>query len=267
MKFNITPTLKSYFAASDPLFDQIMALHGECFRQLEGRLTQRIVLGDKSYFIKQHKGIGWKEVFKNLFQLRLPVTSARNEWEAIQKLQSLDVLTPKVVAYGKRGLNPAYQQSFVLMEELKPIISLEMLCARWQRQPPSFALKFMLIQEVARITRLMHENGINHRDLYICHFLLDTTSSIDIIKKEQLKLYLIDLHRAQSRRLTPKRWIIKDLAGLYFSSKDIGLTQRDWYRFIKAYRQTSLRYSVNSENGFWKKVKERGEQLYRNHTK
>lgn len=244
-----------------------MQLQGETFRQLEGRLTQRIMLGNQHYFIKQHFGIGWKEVFKNLFQFRLPVVSAKNEWIAIEKLSSLHILTPKLSAYGKRGINPAKQQSFVLMEELAPVVSLETLCATWPCTPPSFSLKCMLLEEVARITRIMHENGVNHRDLYLCHFLLDISHNRETLSPQQLKLYLIDLHRAQSRRVTPKRWLIKDLAGLYFSSKDIGLTARDWYRFIKAYRQCSLRKVLSRENNFWIRVKERGEQLYRDHTK
>ncbi|TAK74760.1 MAG: lipopolysaccharide core heptose(I) kinase RfaP, partial [Gammaproteobacteria bacterium] len=200
-------------------FDDFMALRGESFRHQEGRLTQRVILDNKSYFIKQHTGVGWREIFKNLFQLRLPVISAKNEWQAIQRLQSLGLAVPAVVRYGQRGFNPAKRQSFILMEELAPVISLETLCQAWPHQPPSFAFKQALLQEVSRIARVMHQHGINHRDFYICHFLLDTASPTR-------KLYLIDLHRAQCRHLTPQRWIIKDLVGLYFSSKDIGLTQR-----------------------------------------
>ena len=84
---------------------------------------------------------------------------------------------------------------------------------------------------------------------------------------KNIKLYLIDLHRAQIRRSTPKRWVIKDLTGLYFSSKDIGLTQRDLYRFMKMYRNKPLREIIGSEKTFWQKVVERGEQLYRDHRK
>lgn len=248
-------------------FDQMMALQGERFRQLEGRITQRIHLDEKTYFIKQHFGIGWKEIFKNLLQLRWPVISAKNEWEAIQTLQSLGIATPTIVAFGQRGINPAKLQSFILMEELKPVISLEDLCKTWGKNPPSFILKRVLIEKIAQISRTLHQNGINHRDFYICHFLLDISHGIENINPAQLKLYLIDLHRAQHRQVTPERWIIKDLAGLYFSSKDIGLTQRDLFRFMKKYNGKSLKQIMISEKTFWKKVQERGEQLYRDHTK
>ena len=109
------------------------------------------------------------------------------------------------------------------------------------------------------MTRVMHQNGINHRDFYICHFLLDHT------KLDAMQLYLIDLHRAKCRKKTGKRWLIKDLAGLYFSSLDIGLTQRDLLRFMREYRQMTLSLLFNKELKFWLKVKYRGDKLYRKH--
>lgn len=253
--------LQQYFSKSQPLFDQIMGLRGETFRKQPGRLTQRIRLGGKYYFLKQHNGVGFKEILKNLIMLRAPVISARNEWSAIQKLQTLQVAAPKVMGYGERGFNPAARQSFILLEELAPVVSLEDFCKPWDKKPPKFALKLRLINEVARIAALLHQNGINHRDFYICHFLLDAAQN----NLEKLSLYLIDLHRAQIRHLTPKRWIIKDLSGLYFSSKDIGLTERDLLRFIKGYRAKPLREILATERDFWEQVKKRGEQLYRDH--
>lgn len=250
--------LKSCFKSDEPLFDQLMALQGESFRALEGRKTQRVILNGKSYFIKQHRGIGWKEIFKNLMQLRLPVVSAKNEWCAIHELENAGVPVPLIAGYGERGWNPATRQSFILMEELKPVISLEDLCRDWKTKPPRFSYKQQLIAMVADIARRMHACGMNHRDFYICHFLLD-------LSQPQVKCFLIDLHRAQMRAKVPERWLIKDLAGLYFSSKEAGLTQRDLLRFMKHYRQQSLRDIVRIESNLWMKVKQRGDDLYRDH--
>lgn len=240
-------------------FDDIMQMHGEVYRELEGRRTQKVILHGQSYFIKQHFGIGWKEIFKNLLQLRLPAFGAKNEWQAMTRLQQLNVATPQIVGYGCRGLNPATLESFLITKELPENITLEDLCKDWKAAPPAFQFKQKLINDVARIARTLHENGINHRDFYICHFLMATSA--------ENFLYLIDLHRAQMRKRTPQRWIIKDLAGLYFSSKDIGLTQRDLLRFIKAYRLQPLREILNQENFFWLKVKKRGDKLYQKHEK
>ena len=250
------PELKQYFSPVAPLFDQIMALRGEKFRHQDGRMTQRILLGGKTYFIKQHTGVGWKEIWKNLLQLRLPVLSARNEWRALQKLAALQVDVPAVLGFGERGMNPAKRESFILLEEITPAVSLETVCAAWRQQPPLFAEKRELIVSVATAARVMHQHGINHRDFYLCHFLLGPN---------KLKLFLIDLHRAALRRLTPERWIVKDLAGLYFSSAHIGLTQRDLYRFMKTYHQANLRELLQEKKTFWHKVLKRG-ITYRDHT-
>lgn len=239
-------------------FDAFMTLKGDCVRQQKGRYTKQVSIGDQTYFIKQHTGVGWKEIFKNLLQLRWPVISAKTEKRALDKLQSLGVRVPAVAAFGQRGINPARIQSFILLEALTSVISLEDLCKTWLASPPPFAFKQALLQEVACIARTLHENGVNHRDFYICHFLLQQPMA-------PLKLYLIDLHRAQIHTEMPVRWRIKDLAALYFSSKDIGLTQRDLIRFIECYTGQRFRDIWQTSKHFWLKVKMRGEQLYREH--
>lgn len=259
----LDPELKSVFSPRKSLFTQIMSLHGEVFRELENRRTQRIMLNNKKYFLKQHFGVGWKEIFKNIFQLRWPVLSARNEWQAIQKLQALNISVAKIAGYGCRGLNPAKCNSFLLTHELPPHISLEDFCKNWKIVRPSFTLKQKLIKEVARMARIMHGNGINHRDFYLCHFLLDLAS---LHSDNTLTLSIIDLHRAQIRNTVPERWLIKDLAGLYFSSFEAGLTKRDLLRFIKEYRNKQLDIILNKESFFWERVKKRGNQLYQRHT-
>ncbi len=242
-------------------FESMMRLTGENFRDQPGRQTLRVKLGDNNYFIKKHTGVGWREIFKNLLQLKKPVLGARNERLAIEKLDKIGIAVPKVIAYGEQGSNPARRRSFVLLQELAPVISLEQLAERWRATPPSPVFKRQLIKEVARIARLMHENGVNHRDFYICHFLLDISAA----NEKQPTLYLIDLHRAEIRQHLPERWIIKDLAGLYFSSINSGLTRRDYLRFIQQYRNMSLREITARENNRWRKVKLRGERLYREH--
>ncbi|MEO8400545.1 MAG: lipopolysaccharide core heptose(I) kinase RfaP [Gammaproteobacteria bacterium] len=255
----IKTDINSQLSAEMPLFDQLMAMQGKVYRELENRRTQRVVLNDQAYFIKQHFGVGWREIIKNLCQLRLPITSAKNEWRALQRLNELTIPVPEIMAYGNRGMNPATQQSFLMTRELPEHITLEDLGKKWRTDAPTFRFKQKLIKEVARIARIMHENGINHRDFYICHLLLDL--------KHQIKplLYLIDLHRAGIHKTTPKRWVIKDLAGLYFSSHEIGLTERDLLRFIKEYRNKSLRAVLTKEAAFWQRVKIRGDKLYRKH--
>jgi heptose I phosphotransferase len=245
------------------LFKQIFALEGEIYRNKDGRKTLRFALDGKYYFAKLHKDVGWHTIIKYLLQLRLPVLSAENEWQAIQRLEKLGIHTMRLVAYGKKGRNPARLQSFVITEELAHTESLENFCRNWPTSPPSYRFKRTLIKEVARIARTLHDHGMNHRDFYICHFLLDISAGREYICPSHLNLYLIDLHRAQIRRRTPLRWRVKDIAALYFSSMDIGLTQRDLFRFIREYQGEPLKASLNKESVFWRRVKRRGIALKR----
>lgn len=242
----------------DACFERIMALEGEVFRAQAARKTIRFTRAGKMYFAKLHNGVGWGEIIKNLAQLRLPVVGARNEWRAIWRLHELGVDTLKLVGYGSLGWNPARRQSFVITEELKGTVSLEDVCGNWRICPPPMAIKRALIRKVAAIARRLHENGVNHRDFYLCHFLLDNSR-----QASPERLYLIDLHRVQLRAKTPERWVIKDLGGLYFSAMDIGLSQRDLLRFMKAYQGQPLRRILSAKLPFWMKVEDRALRLYR----
>ena len=85
----------------DP-FAKAFALEGEVFRNVKNRRTVRFRWNGKDYFIKMHRGVGWREIFKNLFQLKRPVLGAANEYLAIRKLESLGVDTMKVYAFAER---------------------------------------------------------------------------------------------------------------------------------------------------------------------
>lgn len=243
----------------DP-FAIVRTQSGDIYRELEGRRTLRFELAGEAFFLKVHQGIGWLEVIKNLIQLRLPIVGASNEWQAINRLHEIGVHTMTAVGYGRRGVNPATLLSFIITEELRDTLSLEDMCERWPAQPPGFAFKQAVIKQVAEIAKRIHEHGINHRDFYLCHFLADVSCGEENLNAENLTLYLVDLHRAQLRRKTPLRWIIKDLGGLYFSALDIGLTSRDVWRFMRYYSGKSLR-ELQSERDFWLKVKARARHI------
>ena len=233
---------RSRWAGQDT-FAAAEALQGEVLRALEGRRTLRTEIDGHGYYVKIHRGIGWREIFKNLLSGRLPVLGAGNEWRALERLTAAGVDTMRAVAFAERGDNPARRHSFNITEELAPTVSLEDFCRDWPQHRPAPALKHALIRRVAEMARRMHGGGINHRDFYICHFLLHLP-----VDASAPRLSLIDLHRAQVRANTPRRWRDKDLASLYFSALDIGLTKRDRLRFLKTYFARPLRDIVREES-------------------
>ncbi len=252
--------LKKLWHGKD-VFSEVQQLAGTVVRDKEGRQTLRFELAGKVYYRKLHTGIGWKEVFKNLVQGRLPVVGAKNEWDAINRLKQLGLDTMHAVGYGKRGMNPASQFSFVITEELSGTISLAKFVETWRQTPPPLVLKRALIKKVAEIAACLRDNGINHRDLYICHFLLDISHS-ESLEPNNLRLFLVDLHRAQMRDQVPWRWLVKDVGSIYFSAMDAGLTRRDYFRFMKLYSGRPLRETLKSDAKFWGQVERRAKALY-----
>jgi heptose I phosphotransferase len=231
----------------------------DVYRDKEGRKTLRIQNRDKPYFLKLHTGVGWAEIFKNLLQLRLPVVSASNEYHAVLALQRAGVDTLKVGAYARRGWNPAALHSMIVTSELTGTVKLEDYCANWAEEPPPAAVRLRLIPALADSARRMHAAGINHRDFYLCHFHLDESS----LREREIRCYLIDLHRAQIRAEIPRRWRIKDLAGLYFSAMDCGLNRRDLLRFMHHYNEGGLRRALGRDLRLWRRVERQAHKLYR----
>lgn len=231
----------------------------EVYRHKEGRTTLHFEYESRSYFLKLHRGVGWAEIFKNLLQARLPVLSASNEYRAVQILRDIGVDTLSVAAYARRGRNPASVSSMVVSDDLVGTISLEHYCEDWAVSPPPAAIRMRLIRKLAGAARRMHGAGINHRDFYLCHFHLHPDSLVE----PQLRCHLIDLHRAQLRKRTPRRWRIKDLAGLYFSAMDCGLTRRDLLRFMHHYSDGGLSAALGPDASLWRQVARKADALYR----
>ncbi|NBB10917.1 lipopolysaccharide core heptose(I) kinase RfaP [Pseudomonas sp. SLFW] len=258
MKLILAEPFKTLWAGRDA-FEAVEALQGQVYRELENRRTLRTEVDGRGYFVKIHRGIGWGEVAKNLLTAKLPVLGAGKEFDAINRLKEVGVPTMTSVAYGERGSNPAAQHSFIVTEELAPTESMEDVSINWVKQPPEPRMKWAYIAEVARLVGMMHRAGVNHRDCYLCHFLLHTDTPVT---PESFKLSVIDLHRAQTRDQITQRWRNKDLAALYFSALDIGLTRRDKMRFLKGYFQQPLRQILAEESALLVWLEAKAEKLY-----
>lgn len=249
-------------------FEWLLNCPGKVHREVKHRRTVEVEIGGRRFFIKAHRGCGWCEVLKDWIRGRAPIVSARSEWEAIDRVRALGIGTLRVAGKGERGRWPAAVESFVVTEALEGMITLEDLTRTWsglsgRRQ---VLLKRALLAKVAGLARLLHGDGLNHRDFYLCHFLVRERDwqrwQPDASPADALDLVLIDLHRVQMRRRIPTRWLLKDLAGLLFSALDCGLTTRDLLRFLKEYRQRPWREVLAAEGGFWRRVSRRAGRLY-----
>lgn len=261
MQVFLRDDLAKAWEGQDP-FEQASRQQGDIFREREGRRTLRFYAGANSYFLKYHGGIGWREIFKNLTQGKLPVLGAMQEVRAIDAVRSAGLDTMTVVGYGTRGHNPAAQQSFLVTEDLVATVSLEELGEAWlQQRTVPVVFKRQLIERVAEIARKMHQAGINHRDFYIAHLLMPATAVAE--QDASAPLYLIDLHRSQVRGNVPYRWRVKDLGGLYFSTARYGLTRRDVLRFLRGYFDEDLRSVLRNYPALLTACRREGEKIYR----
>ena len=130
------------------------------------------------------------------------------------------------VAYGYRGVAPLWTESFLITEELKNCTSLEDVFLKGVWETLTVAERRDLVCLLAQTVKKMHEAGVNHRDCYLCHFLWN---------REENRLYIIDLHRSQIRTSVPHRWLLKDIASLYFSSLLQDIPSTYFMRFARVY--------------------------------
>lgn len=236
------------------IFEACMQLQGKTFRDVPGRKTMQVNISGKSYFIKQHFGVGWGEVFKNLATFKMPILGAMTEVEAIKKLDEIGIATTSLVAYGQRGCNPATLQSFVITEDLGDIVTLEDIFLAGLEAAPNKASgpahsRSTVLQTLAQLAGRFHAAGLCHRDFYLCHFVLKKVEA----ETGNLNLHLIDLHRMLQSQNPNGDAVMKDMAGLYFSMLQIGLTGADFNVIKQHYLpQTTV---------FWAKVEARAQIL------
>lgn len=246
-------------------FDVIMDLEGKTHRQHKNRRTIEVVLGGRSYFVKIHAPSGWREIMKNVSTFRLPVLSATPEHRAIQQLETLGVRTVRAAGYGLRGVNPAQRESFIITEALLGMVHLDGLVKDLADQdvPTRAMLTRTIAVELGRVARHLHTNGLNHRDFYLVHFMLPDRDWASWTVNDPLDLHVIDLHRMQIRSRTPRRWIVKDLAGLLFSALDSGTSTTEYIRFMEAYWDRPWSSATRADHRFCRQIIRRAVRHYR----
>ena len=162
---------------------------------------------------------------------------------------------PVPVAWGKDG-----ESSLVLSEGVSHVMRLSEWTERnfgegSYRNTRALLAKHKIIEEIANIVGRMHAEGLHHQDLYLCHFLCGS-------EQDGLPLTLIDLQRVKRHRRLPRRWQVKDLAQLHFSSAQY-ITRRDIWRFWKTYN--SIYHTRRRIIPLWHSILRKSERI-RRHT-
>lgn len=265
---HLAPALARMFSRGSDMdrFDAILALRGEVFRDHKHRRTMRVEIEGRRYFLKIHGRTDWLEILKNALRGRWPTLDAEPEVRAVERLTELGVPTLTVAGWGRRGRPPAQIESFLFTEALEGFVHLDEVVRAAEGWPDGARRSFYrrAILETALIARAMHEHGVNHRDCYLCHFMLPERDwSLDR-PDTPLNLHVIDLHRAQVRRRVPRRALAKDLSGLLFSAMDVPLETRDLPRFLRAYWGADWKRRARRSQWLLRYIRWRALRLYRN---
>ena len=236
-------------AAGLTTLDNVFELSGgETYRAVPGRSTVRIEVPDpeggrRAWYLKRYSEVPWRVALRRMVSLNPPVSMAEREIRSIVRVTDLGIPTLRWLAFGgeltARGRR---ERSFLITEELAGAEQADKYFeARFAGvlTPEQTALKRRLIRAAADIARRMHEARLSHRDFYLCHLLVRPAQA-----GADPTLHLIDLQRlTHHRRGIGRRWIIKDLAAMLFSSwpsaatfiRSKVFTQTDRMRFARAY--------------------------------
>jgi hypothetical protein len=143
---------------------------------------------------------------------------ARVEAAGYAALRRHGIPTADVVAWGRHD-----GRGFIITRDLRGFRAADKLI----EQGAPFE---RLLIPTADLAATLHNAGLHHRDLYLCHFLARLDDG-------EVELRLIDAARV--RRLpgpmTRRRWIVKDLAQFQFSMLALPITEAQRQRWLEHY--------------------------------
>ncbi len=173
-------------------FEALWRVEGLPFKRKPDREILLLEVSGRRLFLKRYFRFGLRD-FR---------CGAECEWWAARELLREGFSVPEPVAFG-------------IERKLWPKRALSLFCeARGRRledlfreDPESFrGVLPVLINTAARF----HALGFSHQDFYLCHLFWDGE-----------RLTLIDLQRVRRARKPRARWIIKDLAELFYSARNV----------------------------------------------
>jgi hypothetical protein len=182
-------------------------------------------------------------------QRRWWLSTGGTEWRNARALAAAGVSAVTAVGFGEAMAGPWERRSFVALAEARGE-SLE----RWvpRHLPPvanetDFRQRRAFRDRLAAFVAGFHRAGFVHRDLYLCHIFFDTDSAAKRGEDGRPWFTLIDLQRVFRPQWRCRRWVIKDLAALHFSTpRDrVGLFER--LRFLCRYVRACPRFGTARE--------------------
>ena len=196
---------------------------GDVVKQTRQRSVTRVEIssnGEKRYFyFKRHKMayLRFRELLYRLLGERR-CSQGRREFENICDFRKSGIPTVRPVAAGERSAGLFREESVLITEAFDPFVSLEKIIKNrpeFLQGPNGEKRKMILLEEIARLARHMHQSGFNHQDFNATHLLLYYENESDVPA-----LALFDLQRVDRRKIFRFKWFIKTLAELNYTLPD-----------------------------------------------
>ncbi|HZL38227.1 MAG TPA: lipopolysaccharide kinase InaA family protein [Tepidisphaeraceae bacterium] len=156
-----------------------------------------------------------------------PRTAAQEEFAGHQLLVSNGIPTAPLVAWGVLD----DRRSFVIFEDLAGHVPADKLMQ-------SSAAFDGLLQPTADLAAKLHDAGLHHRDLYLCHFLAENNPTFHAgSSAAPMNVRLIDPARvrAMPNFLTRGRWLVKDLSQFWYSTLSLPITDAQRTAWLRRY--------------------------------
>jgi heptose I phosphotransferase len=214
------------------------------FHAKQGRSTGRWVLPAPgggpglTVYLKRHYRPSWRLGLLAALWPGGGWSPAFQEWRNLEWARRQGVPTPRTVAAAEYVGPWGRLQSVLAVEELTGMLPLHEAIPRASRLlPPAEFRRWKrgLIEELARLARLLHDRRCFHKDLYLCHFYIPEDDLHGLPAAWRGRVHLIDLHRLAHHPWTWRMWQVKDLAQLLYSSAVEGVDDRDRLWFWRCY--------------------------------
>ncbi len=197
------------------------------------RFCMRLGQPPRIFFMKRFESPPLKVQILQWLTARRHCSCAALDLKPLLELPSHGIATPRVVAFGDQWTGPFEKRSVIITEQLPDAESLE------RKRPVFFQditlntsrqSKRVFITSLAQWIARFHALGYCHRDLYLSHIFYDSEG----------QFYLIDLTRVFKPQLLKRRYLVKDLAQLYYSTPADCVSRTDLLRFYRAYTEQPL---------------------------
>ncbi len=145
-------------------------------------------------------------------------TPADSEVAGLRHLAERGIPTVDLIAWGRLGDG----RSFVILDDLSGYAPADKLVEA--------GLPFdRILEPTALLAAKLHDAGLHHRDLYLCHFFAKASD-------DAVDLRLIDTARVRPLpRFLGGRWVVKDLAQFWYSTTSLPVSDEQRTRWLDAY--------------------------------